>query len=146
MLPNDANVMMRWGIAAIIDLCKCLSIGKSSCPLLVPALPALFSTTSILDYGHWGVKRAALHRNVCMWLLANSCTEMVKLHCQWKLKIWLWLMLFMCGIAFMKLYGWVWCLVTFSLVSWMCVNTHSQKRSVEWILSQQCNRTIDAVH
>ena len=44
MLPSDANVMMRWGITAVIDPCKCLSIAKSSCPSLVPAC----STTNII--------------------------------------------------------------------------------------------------
>lgn len=56
MLPNDANIMSR-GITAVIDLCKCPSIGKSSCALLLPALPALLSATSILDHGPGGVRR-----------------------------------------------------------------------------------------
>lgn len=62
MLSSDANVVIRWSITAVIDLCKCLSIGKSSCPKLAPALPALFS--NILDHGHDGV---ALCRDACVW-------------------------------------------------------------------------------
>lgn len=107
---------MRWGITAVIDPCKCLSIGKSSCPSLVPALPALFSTTTILHHGHRGVRRAALDRDICMWLLEKSCTEMVMLHCQRKPKLWLWLASFECDIAFIIMYGLVSYLVTFLLL------------------------------
>lgn len=39
-LSTAVNVIMRWGITADIDPCKCLAIGKSSCPSLVLALPA----------------------------------------------------------------------------------------------------------